>query len=82
MTGARVVQLVWCLTMDWMTGRSRFDLWQRQEDFSSNFCVQTSSESHPATCPTGTRGPFPGGKTWPGHDTDHSPPSSAEVVKV
>jgi hypothetical protein len=25
------------------------------------------------------RGPFPGGKVRPGHDGDHSPPSSAEV---
>jgi hypothetical protein len=28
----------------------------------------------------GTGGPFPGGKARPGHDADHSPPSSAEVV--
>jgi hypothetical protein len=27
----------------------------------------------------GTRGPFPRGKAWPGRDTDHSPPSSADV---
>jgi hypothetical protein len=27
----------------------------------------------------GTGGPFPGGKARPGRDTDHSPPSSAEV---
>jgi hypothetical protein len=24
-------------------------------------------------------GPFPGGKVRPGHDADHSPPSSSEV---
>jgi hypothetical protein len=28
----------------------------------------------------GTAGPFPGNKARPGRDTDHSPPSSAEVV--
>jgi hypothetical protein len=50
------------------------------KDFSSVFCVHTSSGAHPASCPVGTRGLFPGGKAWPGHDTDHSPPSSTEVV--
>jgi hypothetical protein len=24
---------------------------------------------------------FPGGKMWPGHAADHSPPSSAEVLE-
>jgi hypothetical protein len=28
----------------------------------------------------GTTDPFPGGKARPGRDTDHSPPSSAEVM--
>jgi hypothetical protein len=50
------------------------------EDFSSNLCVQTGSGAHPAYCPMGTGGPFPGGKTRPGRDSDHSPLSSAEVV--
>jgi len=27
----------------------------------------------------GTGGPFSGGNARPGHDADHSPPSSAEV---
>jgi hypothetical protein len=49
------------------------------EDFSSSLCVQTGSGAHPASCPMGTEGPFPGGKARPGRDTDHSPPSSAEV---
>jgi hypothetical protein len=49
-------------------------------DFSSNLCVQTGSGSHPASCPMGTGGPFPGGKARPGRDPNHSPPSSAEVV--
>jgi hypothetical protein len=35
--------------------------------------------AHPASYPVGTGGSFPGGKARPGHDADHSPPSSAEV---
>jgi hypothetical protein len=35
--------------------------------------------AHPAFCTMGTGGPFPGGKPRPGRDSDHSPPSSAEV---
>jgi hypothetical protein len=50
------------------------------KDFSSSLCVQTGSGAHPASCTMGTGGPFPGGKERPGHDADHSPPSSAEVV--
>jgi hypothetical protein len=50
------------------------------KDFSSSLCVQTGSGAHPASCPVGTGGPFPGGKVRPGRDADHSPPSSAEVV--
>jgi hypothetical protein len=34
---------------------------------------------HPAPCPMGTGGPFPGGKARPGRDADHSPPSGAKV---
>jgi hypothetical protein len=49
------------------------------EDFSSSHCVQTGSRAHPASSTMGTRGPFPGGKTRPGRDADHSPASSAEV---
>jgi hypothetical protein len=45
------------------------------KDFSSILCVQTGSGAHPASCTMGT-----GGKTRPGRDADHSPPSSAEVV--
>jgi hypothetical protein len=45
--------------------------------FSSSLSVQTGSETHPASC---TGGPFPGGKAWSGRDSDHSPPSSAEIV--
>jgi hypothetical protein len=32
------------------------------KDFSSNVCVQTCSEAHPASCTMNTRGPFPGAK--------------------
>jgi hypothetical protein len=46
------------------------------EDFSSSPCVQTGSETHPASYPMGTGGPFPGGKARQGRDADHSPPSS------
>jgi hypothetical protein len=62
------------------TGHSRFDLWRRQEVFSSSLCVQIGSEAHPASCPIGTGGPFPGAKGRPRRDADHSPPPSAEVV--
>jgi hypothetical protein len=76
----RVAQSVQCLATGWTTGRSKFDPWQRRKDFSSILCVQTGSEAHPASCPMGTGGPFPGAKARPGRDADHSPPSSAEVV--
>jgi hypothetical protein len=49
------------------------------KQFSSSLCVQTSSVAHAASCTMGTGGPFPGAKARPGHDADHSPPSSAEV---
>jgi hypothetical protein len=50
------------------------------KDFSSILCVQTGSGAHPASCPMGTGGPFPGGKARPGRNADHSPPPSAEVM--
>jgi hypothetical protein len=49
------------------------------ENFSYGLCVQTGSGAHPASCPMGTGGPYPGGKARPGRDADHTPPSSAEV---
>jgi hypothetical protein len=49
------------------------------EDFSSSPCIQTGSGAHPASYPMGTGGSFPRGKSRPGRDADHSPPSSAEV---
>jgi hypothetical protein len=50
------------------------------KDFSSSLCVQTGSGAHPASCPMGTGGPFPGAKARPGRDADHPPPSRAKVV--
>jgi hypothetical protein len=43
------------------------------KDFSCSLCVQTGSGAHPASCPKGTGGPFPGGKARLGRDADHSP---------
>jgi hypothetical protein len=50
------------------------------KDFYSSLCVQKSSEAHSASCPMGTGGPFPSSKERPGHDADHSPPSTAKVM--
>jgi hypothetical protein len=36
------------------------------KDFSSSLCVQTGSEAHRASCPMGTGGPIPGGKSAAG----------------
>jgi hypothetical protein len=47
------------------------------KDFSYSLLVKTRSGAHPASCTMGTGGPFPGAKARPGHDADHSPPSSA-----
>jgi hypothetical protein len=66
----------------------RLDVWAIEvqspaeaRDFYSNPCVQISSWAHPvSSCTVGTGGPFPRGKVRPGRDTDHSLPSSAEVV--
>jgi hypothetical protein len=71
-TGDGVVQLVYYLTKNWTTGRSRFDARQRQEDYSCNLCVQTGCGAHPASCPMGTVVPFPGGKARQGRDSDYS----------
>jgi hypothetical protein len=47
--------------------------------FSSNLCVQTGPEAHPASCTMDIGGPFPGPKSQSGRDADHSSLSSAEV---
>jgi hypothetical protein len=53
-----------------------FDPWQIQEDFPP---APVSRPAHPASCSVGTRVSFAGVKARPGRDSDHSPPSSAEV---
>jgi hypothetical protein len=50
---------------------------EQAKGFSSSLCVQTSSEVHRASYPMGLRG-----KEQLRHDTDHSPPSSAEIKKT
>jgi hypothetical protein len=49
------------------------------KDFSSNLCVQTCSEAHPASYIMGTGSPFSGGKERSGRDAQHSPPSSTDI---
>jgi hypothetical protein len=54
------------------------------KNFSSSLCVQTSSETHPDSCPLGTGFLSPGGgggKVRSGSEPDRSSPSSAEVKK-
>jgi hypothetical protein len=41
-------------------------------DFYSSLFVQTGSGAHPASCPMGAGGSFPGSKARPGRDADHS----------
>jgi hypothetical protein len=73
--GAGVAQSVQCLTMDWTTGRSGFNPRQGQRIFSSNLCVKTGSEAHPASCTMGIRGPFPETKrSWGVTLTTHPHP--------
>jgi hypothetical protein len=56
------------------TGRPGFDPRQRQRIFLP------VSASRPTLGPTQPLIQWvPGGKSWPGRDADHSPPSSAEV---
>jgi hypothetical protein len=45
---------------------------------SLRHCVQTDSGAHPPSYPIGT-GDLLLGVKQPGHEADHSPPSSAEV---
>jgi hypothetical protein len=51
----------------------------RGKGFFPLTCVETSSEVHSVSSTMGTGGPFPGCKSRPGRDADHSHPSSAEV---
>jgi hypothetical protein len=63
----------WVLHLKYVT-YVKFDPRQRRKDFSSGLCVQAGSGAHPASCKMDTGGPFPGAKTQPGRDADHSAP--------
>jgi hypothetical protein len=56
----------------------RLDDWDsvpgRANDFSSSRCFQTRSETHPASCPMGTRGHFPGVKSGLSETLTNHPP--------
>jgi hypothetical protein len=58
--------------MGWTTGRSGFDPRQRQRIFLYPLCSDRLW-GPPSLLYNGYRGPFPGGKTRPGRDDDHSP---------
>jgi hypothetical protein len=62
--------------LDYWDSRVQFPAGAR--NFSLHHSVQTGSGAHPAFCPVGTEGSFPGVKQL-GHGADHSPPSSAKV---
>jgi hypothetical protein len=53
----------------------------RAENFSLHYRVQNGSGVHPASYQMGTGG-FSLGVKRPGHEADHSPPSSAELQYV
>jgi hypothetical protein len=74
--GTGVAQSVQCLTKDW-TIRVRFPT--EAKGFSSSLCVQTISDSHPASYPMGTGGPFPGLKHSHSVLLTIHPPSNVEV---
>jgi len=59
-----------------MSGRSGFDSWQGQEFFSLRHHVQTGCGAHLTSYSIGTA------VFSPGHEANHSPPSSAEVKKA
>jgi hypothetical protein len=65
------------MTTDWTNGvRSPAEA----KDFSSNLCVQTSSEAHPASCAMGTEESFLWIESGPERDADLLPPFSVEFV--
>jgi hypothetical protein len=77
-TGARIAQ--WYST-GLQAGWSVVWVLAGPGNFSLDHCIQTSSRANPISYSMGTRGSFPGVK-WPGHEADHSPPSSAKVKNV
>jgi hypothetical protein len=60
-----------------MAGQAGFDSWQGREIFLYS-SIQADSGVQPASYPMGTSGPSLGIKR-PGRETEHSPPTSAEV---
>jgi hypothetical protein len=58
--------------MSWRPG-DRCSIPSRGKRFLLNFCAQTGSGAHPASCTMGTGGYFPRNKARPGRDADHSP---------
>jgi hypothetical protein len=49
------------------------------ENFSLHHRFQNGPGTHPTSYPISASDPFPGGVKRPGRESDHSPPSSAEV---
>jgi len=78
----RVLLNVWARYLsrysDWLRAGRSGDRISVDARFSA--LVQTGPGPHPSSCTMGT-GSFPGGKEWPGHDADPSPPSSAVIMK-
>jgi hypothetical protein len=52
---------------------------QYVQGFSHDYIIQTSSGAHADSYPVGF---LPSEVKWPGHEADHSPPSSAKVKKL
>jgi hypothetical protein len=64
--------------MVWMT-RVLFPAGAMRGFFSLHHCIQTSSGDHQASYPWGMGWLFPPGVKQPGHEVDHSLPSSTKV---
>jgi hypothetical protein len=71
------------LPTEWLTWGSEFESqWAGGgQELSLFSTVQTYSGAHPASCPVGTRGSFPGVK-WPGIEAYHASPTSAKGKKT
>jgi flagellar basal body-associated protein FliL len=72
-----VIVIVVVVVVVVVVGRSGFQIPGGAGTFSLHHRVQKGSEAHPAYS-MGTGGSFPGARAA-GRETDHSPPSSAEV---